>query len=212
MSGETITAIEPATGAPGASYPGTSPQALDALLAAAASARDEAGWRTIETRAAMLEAVAARLRRRAQEIVDLCHAETGLSPARLTGELERTWRQLLRFVEVIRSGEHLEAIVETADPGARPVPRPELRRMSVPLGPVAVFAASNFPLAFSVAGGDTASALAAGCPVVCKAHPGHPGTSALVGELVSEAVAEQACRAGPSGSSRRRRSSSPRAW
>ncbi len=87
-------------------------------------------------------------------------------------------------------------IVEPADPDYKPVPRPDLRRMTVALGPVAVFAASNFPLAFSVAGGDTASALAAGCPVVCKAHPGHPGTSALVGSLIDGAVAAHGLPAG----------------
>ena len=199
MSPETIAAVDPATGAVGAAYPETTPEELDALLAAAAAAAGDAGWRSAAARAAMLETIADGLRSRAQEIVALCHDETGLSPTRLTGEVERTWRQLLLFAEVIRSGAHFEAIVETADPDYAPVPRPDLRRMTVPLGPVAVFAASNFPLAFSVAGGDTASALAAGCPVVCKAHPGHPGTSALVASIISAAVAERGLPAGTFG-------------
>jgi alpha-ketoglutaric semialdehyde dehydrogenase len=185
-----ITAVDPATGTDGASYPETTPEQLDALLAAAADAREDAGWRTTEVRAAMLDDIARRLREHTGEIVAVCGLETGLSATRLTGEVERTWHQLARFAALIRSGEHHEAIIDPADPQFQPVARPDLRRMTVPLGPVAVFSASNFPLAFSVAGGDTASALAAGCPVICKAHPGHPGTSALVGSLIEEAVAQ----------------------
>ena len=196
MSAGVVAAIDPATGATGTEYPETTAVELDGLLAAAAAAREDAGWRTTEARAAMLADVAARLRDRAAEIVEVCRVETGLSETRLTGEVERTWRQILMFVELIRSGAHHEALIEPADPDFKPVPRPDLRRMTVPLGPVAVFAASNFPLAFSVAGGDTASALAAGCPVICKAHPGHPGTSALVGAIISEAVAAHGLPAG----------------
>ncbi len=85
-------------------------------------------------------------------------------------------------------GSVLEIVIDLPDPSARPAPRPDLRRMLVPLGPVAVFSASNFPLAFSVAGGDTASALAAGCPVVVKAHSGHPGLSVLCGQVVARGV------------------------
>jgi NADP-dependent aldehyde dehydrogenase len=186
----TLTAVDPATGTPGTSYPETSGEELEALLHAAVAATRDARWRTDEVRAAMLTGLADSLRARVDEIVAVCTAETGLSETRLRGEVERTWRQVLLFAELIRSGAHHEAIVELADPDYKPVPRPDLRRMTVPLGPVAVFAASNFPLAFSVAGGDTASALAAGCPVLCKAHPGHPGTSALVGSLIDAAVAQ----------------------
>jgi alpha-ketoglutaric semialdehyde dehydrogenase len=192
----TLTAVDPATGAPGTSYPETSGEQLEALLGAAAAAAGDGRWRTDEVRAAMLSGLADSLREHVDEIVAVCTAETGLSEARLRGEVERTWRQVLLFADLIRTGEHQEVVVETADPDYKPVPRPDLRRMTVPLGPVAVFAASNFPLAFSVAGGDTASALAAGCPVVCKAHPGHPGTSALVGSLIDGAVAEHGLPAG----------------
>jgi acyl-CoA reductase-like NAD-dependent aldehyde dehydrogenase len=191
-----VTAVDPSTGTEGAAYPETTPEQLDGLLAAAAAAREDTGWRSAPARATMLRDLAARLRDAADEIVPLGHAETGLSPTRLRGEVERTWRQVLMFAQLVESGEHLEALVEPADPDATPLPKPDLRRMTVPLGPVAVFAASNFPLAFSVAGGDTASALAAGCPVVVKAHPGHPGTSALVGGLVSAAAAAAGLPAG----------------
>jgi acyl-CoA reductase-like NAD-dependent aldehyde dehydrogenase len=194
-----ITAVDPATGDEVESYSETTPEELDALLAAAAAAREDTGWRSAQARATMLENAARRLEARAEEIVAIAQRETGLSEARLRGETERTWRQILMFVDVIRAGEHYETIVETADATTKPVPRPDLRRMTVPLGPVAVFAASNFPLAFSVAGGDTASALAAGCPVIVKAHPGHPGTSALVAGEISAAVADAGLPAGTLG-------------
>ena len=103
-------------------------------------------------------------------------AETGLPEARLRSELERTAGQLEAFAALLDAGDYVEAILDSPDPGAKPIPRPDVRRMLVPIGPVAVFGASNFPLAFSTAGGDTASALAAGCPVVVKGHPSHPGT------------------------------------
>src|SRR4029453_12588820 len=98
--------------------------------------------------------------------------------------------QLRRFAGVAREGSWVEASIDHAEPGRKPIPKPDLRRMLVPLGPVAVFGASNFPLAFSVAGGDTASALAAGCPVVVKGHPAHPGTSELVARAINSAVEE----------------------
>src|SRR5262249_15452490 len=98
--------------------------------------------------------------------------------------------QLDAFAGVVRSADHVDAIIDHADPDAKPLPKPDVRRMLVPLGPVAVFGASNFPFAFSTAGGDTASALAAGCPVVVKGHPAHPGTSTRVAEEVAAAVGE----------------------
>ena len=194
-----VTAVDPATGREGPEYPETTAAELDALIAAAVSAREDTGWRSAGARAAMLTGIADRLRDGADEIVSLCHAETGLSETRLRGEVQRTWRQILMFVTLLESGEQYEVVREPAEPDATPLPKPDLRRMTVPLGPVAVFAASNFPLAFSVAGGDTASALAAGCPVICKAHPGHPGTSVLVGSLIDEAVAAAGLPAGTFG-------------
>lgn len=117
--------------------------------------------------------------------------ETGLPRARLEGERGRTCNQLRLFAGVVRDGSHLDARIDEALPNRTPLPRSDLRYRLIPLGPVAVFCASNFPLAFSVAGGDTASALAAGAPVVVKAHSAHPGTSELVGRAVQQAV--QAC-------------------
>jgi NADP-dependent aldehyde dehydrogenase len=140
-------------------------------------------------RASLLADAAARLRSAADEIVAVGQAETGLPEARLRSELERTWRQLEAFSALVDAGEYVDAIIDLADPDARPIPRPDVRRMLVALGPVAVFGASNFPLAFSTAGGDTASALAAGCPVVVKGHPSHPGTGAVVGREMCAAVA-----------------------
>ena len=108
--------------------------------------------------------------------------------ARLTGEVGRTCGQLRLFAEVVEEGSWVDARIDNADPDRKPLPKPSIRSMHKPLGPVAVFGASNFPLAFSVAGGDTASALAAGNPVIVKAHPAHPGTSALVGQAIRESV------------------------
>ncbi|HEU4347738.1 MAG TPA: aldehyde dehydrogenase (NADP(+)) [Actinoplanes sp.] len=138
-------------------------------------------------RAVLLEALADALEARREDIVAVADRETGLGPTRLGGELTRTCYQLRLFGEVLRDGGYLEAAVDHA--GDTPMgPRPDLRRMLVPIGPVAVFGASNFPLAFSVPGGDTASALAAGCPVVVKAHGSHPATSQLCFELLDEAA------------------------
>jgi NADP-dependent aldehyde dehydrogenase len=148
-----------------------------ACRAAAAVARvlEEAGP---QGRARMLRAMADEVDRDADAIVALADRESALGDARLRGEVARSSFQLRLFATVLEDGGYLGVVLDSADPDATPVPRPDLRRMLVPLGPVAVFGASNFPLAFSVPGGDTASALAAGCPVVLKAHPAHPATSA----------------------------------
>ena len=123
-------------------------------------------------------------------IVALVQFETGLPEGRAVGELERTCGQLEAFADVVDAGDYVDAMIDTADPDAQPIPRPDVRRMLVPIGPVAVFGASNFPLAFGVAGGDTASALAAGCPVVAKGHPSHPGTSEAVAACLDAARAD----------------------
>jgi NADP-dependent aldehyde dehydrogenase len=138
-------------------------------------------------RAAFLERIAANILDLGDDLVIRCMAETGLPRARIEGERQRTVNQLRLFAEAIRDGGHIEGRHDPALPTRVP-PRPDLRLTHLPLGPVAVFAASNFPLAFSVAGGDTASALAAGCPVIVKAHSAHPGTSELVGRAVRQAV------------------------
>ncbi len=139
-------------------------------------------------RARVLRAMAEALRERSGALVSLADRETALGEARLTGELTRTAFQLDFFAEVVDDGAYLEATID--HPGPTPMgPRPDLRRMLVPLGPVAVFGASNFPFAFSVPGGDTASALAAGCAVVAKAHDAHPATSVACAEALAAGAA-----------------------
>jgi NADP-dependent aldehyde dehydrogenase len=183
-----IRAFAPAQETAGAGYRAGTAAELDRLLADAAQAWSTRTLRDPERRAAGLRAVAARLRARSVEIIERCAGETGLQQARLEGELARTTGQLDAFAALVEAGDYAEAIIDRPDPQAPLLA--DVRRMLVPLGPVAVFGASNFPLAFSTAGGDTASALAAGCPVVFKGHPAHPGTSLLVAEEVSAGLAE----------------------
>lgn len=159
--------------------------AVEEAVAAAAAAALSAATR--EERAGWLEALAAALEADRAELVALAHAETHLAEARLDGEVTRTAAQLRFFAGVVREGSYLEAVVESPDPSLVP-PRPDLRRILRPLGAVAVYTASNFPFAFSVLGNDTASALAAGCPVVVKAHPGHPELSRRTAALASGAL------------------------
>ncbi len=142
----------------------------------------------LEERALFLEQVASCILDVGDRLIERCIAETGLPRGRVEGERGRTIFQLRMFADVVRDGSFLEARLDSPLPERSPARRPDLRLRKAPLGPVAVFGASNFPLAFSVAGGDTASALAAGCPVIVKAHSAHPGTSELVGKAVQEAV------------------------
>ncbi len=144
-------------------------------------------------RAALLRALADALDAAADELVPLAIAESGLPAARLTGEVGRTSGQLRLFADVVTDGGYLDVIIDSPDPTSTP-PRPDLRRWLEPLGPVLVFAASNFPFAFSVLGGDTASALAAGCPVVVKAHSSHPGLSRKVARSRRKWLRSKACR------------------
>ncbi|QDQ26530.1 aldehyde dehydrogenase (NADP(+)) [Chitinimonas arctica] len=137
---------------------------------------------------ALLAAIAERLDALAEQLVAIVPLETGLPEARVRGELARTTGQLRMFATQARDGQWLDVRIDTPQALRQPLPRPDLRSMLQAIGPVAVFGASNFPLAFSVAGGDTASALAAGCPVVVKAHPAHPATSELVGSAIRDAV------------------------
>jgi 2,5-dioxopentanoate dehydrogenase len=195
----TLHGVDPRTGAPGPELAASTSDELDAAIAAAAQAARDPRLADAGRRAAMLRAAAARLRERKEAIVELASSETGLPDARLNGELERTAVQLEMLAGVIVAGDHLDVIIDPADADAAPVPRPDVRRMLVPIGPVAVFGASNFPLAFSTAGGDTASALAAGCPVVVKGHPAHPRTGSLVAEQLSAAAADAGLPAGTFG-------------
>ncbi len=141
-----------------------------------------------QKKATFLRAIATEISALGEVLVDRAVAESGLPTARLLGEMGRTTGQLRMFADFVEEGSWVDAIIDTALPERTPLPRADLRRMLVAVGPVVVFGASNFPLAFSVAGGDTASAFAAGCPVIVKVHPAHPGTSALVGEAICKAA------------------------
>jgi alpha-ketoglutaric semialdehyde dehydrogenase len=163
---------------------------------AAAAAFGDYRRRPAEERAKFLERVADAIEGLGDALIERAVAETGLPTARLTGERGRTCGQLRLFAQVVREGSWVDARIDTALPDRQPLPRPDLRRMLVPLGPVVVFGSSNFPLAFSTAGGDTASALAAGCPVVVKAHRAHPGTAELVAGAITQAVADSGLPAG----------------
>ena len=186
----TFNSVDPRTGEPGPSYEEATPEDVRAAVEAAAAVHRSGALRDRAKRAALLRGAAARLRAAGDEIIPVCEAETGLPEVpRLRSELERTCGQLEAFAVIVDAGDDAEAIIDRPDPDAKPIPKPDVRRMRVPLGPVAVFGASNFPLAFSTAGGDTASALAAGCPVIVKGHPSHPGTGALVARELSAAVA-----------------------
>lgn len=139
-------------------------------------------------RAVFLETIANEIVNLGDALIETAHQESGLPIARLQGERGRTAGQLNAFAKMLHEGSWVNAIIDTAQPDRQPLPKVDLRQMQIPLGPVAVFGASNFPLAFSVAGGDTASALAAGCPVVFKAHPAHPGTCELVAKAILKAI------------------------
>jgi alpha-ketoglutaric semialdehyde dehydrogenase len=169
------------------SYLSASSEDVDHAVAAAAAAFDIFATSSDKDRAALLRAIADGLDTAAPELIARANLETALPIPRLTGEVGRTSGQMRHFATVLEEGSWVSARIETADP-ARTPPKPDLRSMLRPLGPVVVFGASNFPLAFSVAGGDTASALAAGNPLIVKAHPAHPGTGELVGLIINEAV------------------------
>jgi 2,5-dioxopentanoate dehydrogenase len=154
------------------------------------------GWSSRSVRALFLERIADEIEARADAITAIGTAETGLPEARLATERSRTIGQLRLFARVIRDGDYLDRRHDPADPERRPLPKPDLKLVQRPIGPVGVFGASNFPLAFSTAGGDTASALAAGCPVIVKGHPAHPGTGELVAEAILAAMQAEGLPAG----------------
>jgi len=191
-----IQGFDPRTGEPvGEPVAETTDAEVDAAVAAAVAAAP--AWAAFPRRAEALEAVADALDARAGELAAIADTETALGGERLTGEVARTTGQLRLFATVLRDGGYADAVVTPASRGEGVVP--DLRRIDRPVGPVAVFAASNFPFAFSVAGGDTASALAAGCPVVVKAHEGHPVTSDVTAEIVAGALASAGAPSGAFG-------------
>ncbi|MGE7390256.1 aldehyde dehydrogenase (NADP(+)) [Streptomyces sp. NPDC004126] len=188
MAGTPVWSVDPRTGKQLAEVAAqATPEDVDRAVRAAHDARGALADAAL--RARFLRTAAGLLDGAGQAVVEAADAETALGSARLTGELARTTGQLRAFADVVEEGSHLDIRIDRADPSLSP-PRPELRRYKVPLGVVAVYAASNFPLAFSVPGGDTASALAAGCPVVVKAHPDHPATSELCASLLRRAAVE----------------------
>ncbi len=166
------------------------PALVDAACRAAEDAFWSYGYLSRETRAAFVNAIADEIEARAEAITEIGTQETGLPEARLQGERGRTTGQLRLFAEHILKGDYLDRRHDAALPERQPLPRPDLKMVQRPIGPVAVFGASNFPLAFSTAGGDTAAALAAGCPVVVKGHSAHPGTGEIVAEAIHAAVAK----------------------
>tara|TARA_R100001129_G_scaffold170956_9_gene140831 strand:+ start:13149 stop:14654 length:1506 start_codon:yes stop_codon:yes gene_type:complete len=161
---------------------------VDKAVKAAEDAFWSYGYSSRKERAAFLEAIADEIEARGEEITAIGTSETGLPEARLQGERGRTTGQLRLFATHILKGDYLDRRHDEALPDRAPLPRPDLRMIERPIGPVAVFGASNFPLAFSTAGGDTASALAAGCPVVVKGHPAHPGTGEIVAQAIDAAI------------------------
>ncbi len=181
--------VDPATGetlAP--AYAGAGAAELERACALAWAAFDRYRETSLQQRAQFLEAIADHIAALGDELVQRACVESGLPKARIEGERGRTMGQLKLFAATVRDGGWLGARIDPALPDRKPLARVDLRLRHVPLGPVAVFGASNFPLAFSVAGGDTAAALAAGCPVVVKAHPAHPGTSEMVGQAIRQAA------------------------
>ena len=169
-------------------FANVSPEQANQAIEKAAAAFPIYAKLTPAQRADFLDAIATEIEDLGSELIERAVLESGLPTGRISGERGRTTGQLRLFANVLREGSWVDARINPALPDRQPMPRVDLRRMLVPLGPVVVFGASNFPLAFSVAGGDTASALASGCPVVVKAHPSHPGTSSLVGQAIVSAA------------------------
>lgn len=189
---ETFPGIDPATGEklPGDFYAATEEE-VDRAARAAAEAFPVYADSTPAERKKFLYAIADEIMGLGDTLVKRCCAESGLPSGRITGERGRTVNQLRLFGDVAGEGSWVDARIDYPDPDRQPAPKPDVRSVLRPLGPVGVFGASNFPLAFSVAGGDTASALAAGCPVVAKGHPSHPGTCELIAVAIGRAV--QSC-------------------
>ncbi|KAA3660229.1 MAG: aldehyde dehydrogenase (NADP(+)) [Chloroflexi bacterium] len=186
---ETFTAVNPRTKqtTPYAFFNAITTE-IDQAVRAATDAFAQSRHFSAHKLAEFLDQVAAEIENLGDQLLHTADEETGLGIPRLTGERGRTTGQLRKFGELLREGSYVDAIIDTAQPDRQPLPRSSIRRQLFPLGPVAVFSASNFPFAFSVAGGDTASAFAAGCPVVVKAHPCHPATSELFAHAINRAI------------------------
>ncbi|HUF04226.1 MAG TPA: aldehyde dehydrogenase (NADP(+)) [Aridibacter sp.] len=188
-TGKTFTAFSPLTGeAVGPEFHSATLEELQAAADLPETALRELSRKSGKEKAQLLRTITANLEDRKAELVKRASLETGLPNARFEGETARTCAQLRMFADLVEDGSWVDARIDTADPERNPFPKPDVRSMRRALGQVAVFCASNFPIAFSVAGGDTASALAAGCPVIVNAHIAHPGTSEIVASAIIEAV------------------------
>lgn len=187
----TFTAVKPIDGSAfGDAISEDSEAHVSALIDKAAAVAHQLRALSPSSHGKLLRDIAAAIEAERDSLIVSACAETALPEARIGGEITRTTVQFIRFAELIESGNHLKVVIDKADPNYSPAPRPDLRKLNQPLGVVAIFAASNFPLAFSVAGGDAASALAGGNAVVAKAHPSHPNTCAIVAKAVKKALAE----------------------
>jgi len=196
-NGSSFQAFSPQTGEPiQPVFRSATLQELDRAAQLAAEAFSSFSQSSGKTRAALLRRIADAFESRRDDLAQRAQAETALPTPRLTGEVTRTANQFRLFAAVVEEGSWVQARIDPALPDRQPLPRPDIRSMLRPLGTVAVFGASNFPLAFSVGGGDTASALAAGCPVIVKAHPAHPGTSEIAAQIIAEAVSAESLHSG----------------
>ncbi len=193
----TFHAFNPQSGAtlPPAYHPAT-PQEVEASATLAHEAFASYSQDSGKTKAAFMRRVADGFDQHKQELAERAHLETALPMPRLLGEVARTSNQLRMFAALVEDGSWVQARIDPALPDRQPLPRPDIRSMLRPLGPVVVFGSSNFPLAFSVGGGDTASALAAGCPVIVKAHSAHPGTGEIAAQIVTGAVSAEGLHPG----------------
>lgn len=187
VAGDTTFRSDPTHG-PAHDFAVGTPALVDRACEAAEDAFWTYGYTSREARAAFLDAIADEIEARGPAVTEIGTQETGLPAARLEGERGRTTGQLRLFAAHIRKGDYLDRRHDAALPDRQPAPRPDIKLIERPIGPVAVFGASNFPLAFSTAGGDTAAALAAGCPVVVKGHSAHPGTGEIVAEAILAAI------------------------
>ncbi len=195
VAGDTTFSSDPAHG-PAHDFSVGTPALVNRACEAAEEAFWSYGYSTREERAALLNAIADEIDNRGDAITEIGTQESGLPEGRLQGERGRTTGQLRLFADHILKGDYLDRRHDEALPDRQPLPRPDIKLVQRPIGPVAVFGASNFPLAFSTAGGDTASALAAGCPVVVKGHSAHPGTGEIVAEAIHAAIRKLRCASG----------------
>jgi 2,5-dioxopentanoate dehydrogenase len=193
----TFQAVNPATRKSTAhTFHEASPENVDAAVQAAVQAFTVLRNTSAEKRATLLDAIAGEIEAIGDILLETGNEETALGLPRLTGERGRTTGQLRSFAALLREGSYVGAIIDTAQPERQPAPRPDIRRMLFPIGPVAVFTPNNFPFAFGVPGGDATSALAAGCPVIVKGHPSHPATNELMAGAINRAVAKVGLPAG----------------